>query len=81
MYSLTDKFIDSFRVINKSPHKYSWWSYRGGAREKNVGWRLDYMLASDRIVSEISETFILNDVMGSDHCPVGLDFIPSMKSR
>jgi len=74
-------FTDTWRNNNPDSTKYSWWSYRGGAREKNVGWRLDYMLASNRIVSDISETFILNDVMGSDHCPVGIDFIPNTKSK
>ncbi len=74
-------FTDTWRNNNPDKIKYSWWSYRGGAREKNVGWRLDYMLASNRIVSDISETFILNEVMGSDHCPVGIDFIPSTKSK
>ena len=74
-------FTDTWRNNNPDRTKYSWWSYRGGAREKNVGWRLDYMLASNRVVSDISETFILNDVMGSDHCPVGIDFIPNTKSK
>ena len=75
-------WVDAVRHFAPEPEKlYSWWSYRGGAREKNVGWRLDYMLASNRIVSDISETFILNDVMGSDHCPVGIDFIPNTKSK
>ncbi len=66
-------FTDTWRSSHPNVVKYSWWSYRGGAREKNVGWRLDYMLASNRLVNKISDSFILNDVMGSDHCPVGID--------
>jgi exodeoxyribonuclease-3 len=66
-------FTDTWRSAHPNEVKYSWWSYRGGAREKNVGWRLDYMLASNRLVENVSDTFILNEVMGSDHCPVGLE--------
>ena len=54
--------------------KYSWWSYRGGAREKNVGWRLDYMLVSERAMSNVQHAEIHNDVLGSDHCPVSLSW-------
>ena len=50
--------------------KYSWWSYRAGARAKNVGWRIDYFLTSPSIAEHIKDVDILNDVMGSDHCPV-----------
>ena len=65
-------FIDSFRSMHPDEIKYSWWSYRGGARQKNVGWRLDYFLISKPLMSKVKESFILNDVMGSDHCPVGV---------
>jgi exodeoxyribonuclease-3 len=50
--------------------KYSWWSYRGGARQRNVGWRIDYFLASERLCGRIAAANVLDDVMGSDHCPV-----------
>jgi len=73
-------FTDTWRHDNPDRTKYSWWSYRGGAREKNVGWRLDYMLASNRILSDISDTFILNEVMGSDHCPVGIEIFSPANS-
>lgn len=63
-------FIDSFRALNPSEVKYSWWSYRGGARQKNIGWRLDYFLVSDMLMPRVKKSEILNDVMGSDHCPV-----------
>jgi exodeoxyribonuclease-3 len=64
--------IDTFRMINGEEIKYSWWSYRGGARFKNVGWRIDYFLVSDSLASRIDTAFIMNEVMGSDHCPVGV---------
>jgi len=64
--------IDSFRHLNPETVKYSWWSYRAGAREKNIGWRLDYFLISNSIVNQLKEAFILNEVHGSDHCPVGI---------
>ena len=52
--------------------KYSWWSYRFNSRAKNVGWRLDYFLASEKGLDMVQDAFILNDVMGSDHQPVGI---------
>jgi len=64
--------VDSFRFKNEDEVKYSWWSYRGGARDRNVGWRIDYLLISDDIQNRINEAFILNDIKGSDHCPVGV---------
>jgi len=64
--------IDTFRVMNPDTVKYSWWSYRAGARQKNVGWRIDYFLASATLQPVIKEAFILNDILGSDHCPVGV---------
>lgn len=65
-------FTDTFRVLYPDTVKYSWWSYRGGARSKNVGWRLDYFMVSASIVEQVEDSQILNDVMGSDHCPVQL---------
>jgi len=64
--------IDTFRAMNPEQVKYSWWSYRAGAREKNVGWRIDYFLVSQSFLPQVKESFILNDVLGSDHCPVGI---------
>lgn len=64
--------VDTFRLKYGDEVKYSWWSYRGGAREKNVGWRIDYFLVSDAIKNNVEDAFILNDVFGSDHCPVGI---------
>ena len=67
-------FIDTFRYLY--PEKtdcYSWWSYMGRAREKNVGWRIDYFITSKDIKEKIKEAKIYADIMGSDHCPVGLE--------
>ena len=67
-------FVDTFRYLypNKE-NAYSWWSYMRKAREKNVGWRIDYFIVSDRLKNKIEEANIYQDVMGSDHCPVGLE--------
>lgn len=70
---LDNGFIDSFRSVHPTTEKYSWWSYRAGARAKNVGWRIDYFLMSDALKERIHNADILTDVMGSDHCPVQLD--------
>ena len=70
---LASGFIDSFRTLY--PDKtdaYSWWSYRARAREKNVGWRIDYFLTSARMKEQIEYAVIYADILGSDHCPVGL---------
>jgi exodeoxyribonuclease-3 len=64
---------DTFRVCNGDEVKYTWWSYRGGARERNVGWRIDYFLASEKFLPQIKKAFILNEIHGSDHCPVGVE--------
>ena len=66
-------FIDTFRYKKPEEVKYSWWSYRAGARANNVGWRIDYFLTSPTLADKIKSADILNDVMGSDHCPVLLD--------
>jgi exodeoxyribonuclease III len=65
--------LDTFRALNGDEVKYSWWSYRAGAREKNVGWRIDYFLASESFMPHIKKAMILNDIYGSDHCPVGVE--------
>ncbi|MBT1451743.1 exodeoxyribonuclease III [Glaciecola sp. XM2] len=65
-------FIDSFRHIHPDAEKYSWFSYRAGARERNVGWRIDYFLVSEQLKAQIKSADIHNDIFGSDHCPVSL---------
>ena len=65
---------DSFRwLYPERENAYSWWSYRAAARERNVGWRIDYFLVSDRLREVVQDAYILPEIMGSDHCPVGLD--------
>lgn len=66
-------FVDTFREFNNQPHQYSWWSFRAGARSRNVGWRIDYFCASRPLRERLENAFIRQSVMGSDHCPVGLD--------
>lgn len=65
-------FIDTFRHLNPDTVKYSWWSARFNSRAKNVGWRIDYCLMSSSLLPYLKEAFILNEVLGSDHCPVGV---------
>ena len=67
-------FTDSFRSLYPEvTGAYSWWSYRMQARSRNAGWRIDYFLLSDRLKGNLKDAFILNEVMGSDHCPVGVE--------
>lgn len=67
-------FIDTFRLLYPDKENaYSWWSYMGNAREKNVGWRIDYFIVSSDIKEKIEDAKIYPDIMGSDHCPVGLE--------
>ena len=67
-------FTDTFRYLYPAKENaYTWWSYMGHAREKNVGWRIDYFLTSNRIKKQIQEAYIFDKVLGSDHCPIGLE--------
>lgn len=66
-------FVDTFRHIKPEEIKYSWWSYRAGARDRNVGWRIDYFLCSEAFVENVGDAEIYNDIFGSDHCPVALE--------
>lgn len=66
-------FTDTFRYLHPEEVKYSWWSYRFKAREKNAGWRIDYFVVSDRIAAKVQAAEIHNEVFGSDHCPVSID--------
>lgn len=70
---LNHGYVDTFREFNKQPEQYTWWSYRTRARERNVGWRLDYFFVNKEFMDYVEASYILNDVMGSDHCPVGID--------
>lgn len=71
---LENGFIDTFRYLYKDKKDaYSWWSYMRNSREKNIGWRIDYFIISDILKNELKEAYIYSDVMGSDHCPIGID--------
>ncbi len=69
---LSAGFADTFRRLYPDRVEYSWWSYMMKAREKNVGWRIDYFVVSDRLMPRVKDSFILGEIMGSDHCPVGI---------
>ena len=67
-------FTDTYRYLYPDKQDvYSWWSYMGRAREKNIGWRIDYFIVSKDIEKNINEAMIYPEIMGSDHCPVGLE--------
>ena len=66
-------YVDSFRVFNQQPEQYTWWSYRFNVRAKNIGWRIDYFFVTKSLMKKVKDSFITPDIMGSDHCPIGLD--------
>lgn len=72
---LTSGFKDTFRELHPQKVQYSWWSYRAAARARNVGWRIDYFCVSKNILKKIDQAFILDQIIGSDHCPVGIDIV------
>jgi len=65
-------FVDTFRHFNKEPGQYTWWDLKSRARERNVGWRIDYFFVTENLLPSISKAFIMPDVTGSDHCPIGI---------
>ena len=69
---LKSGFTDTFRALYPEKVEYSWWSYMMKSRERNIGWRIDYFVVSDRLFDRVKDSFILGHVMGSDHCPVGV---------
>ena len=75
---LREGWTDTFRVFQDGEGHYSWWSNRPGVRERNVGWRIDYVLASPGALPFVKEAFICPEVMGSDHCPVGVALDPKI---
>lgn len=68
-------FIDTFRYFNREPHNYTWWSYRAGARKKNLGWRIDYHAVTLTMESRLKRSVILKEAVHSDHCPVLLEIV------
>ena len=69
---LDSGFVDTFRELYPEKVQYSWWSYRMKARERNVGWRIDYFVVSNRLMKKVKDSIIFDQIEGSDHCPVGL---------
>jgi exodeoxyribonuclease-3 len=69
-------FIDSFRIFNQEPDQYTWWDMKTRARDRNIGWRIDYFFISDNLKGSIESAFILPEVQGSDHCPIGITLKP-----
>lgn len=65
-------YIDTFREFNQSPEEYTWWTYRSDARARNIGWRIDYFVINQEFRKNLKSALILQDVMGSDHCPIGI---------
>ena len=66
-------YVDTFRHFTKEPNHYTWWDYKTRARERNVGWRLDYFFVSENLLPKVKKSYILKDVMGSDHCPICIE--------
>lgn len=66
-------YLDTFRIFNTEPENYTWWDQVTRSRERNVGWRIDYFFVSGNFMKNVKDAFILPDVMGSDHCPVGIE--------
>lgn len=70
---LESGYIDSFRYFNPDLASYTWWSYMGNARTKNIGWRIDYFLVNEKMINNVKKTMIYTDIYGSDHCPIGIE--------
>ena len=66
-------YVDTFRYYNKQPNQYTWWDMKSRARERNVGWRIDYFFVNKEFMPNVKKAFIMHDVMGSDHCPIGIE--------
>jgi exodeoxyribonuclease III len=66
-------YVDVFRKFNKEPNQYTWWDMKTGARARNVGWRIDYFFVNKEFSSQVKNAFILPEVLGSDHCPIGIE--------
>ncbi len=69
-------YVDTFRIFNQEPEQYTWWSYRFSARAKNIGWRIDYFCVSETAKARVKSAAILHEILGSDHCPVELVYLP-----
>lgn len=69
-------YMDALRINHPEPDQYTWWTYRANARARNIGWRIDYFFVTKDLVKKVNDAFIAPEVMGSDHCPIGLDIQP-----
>lgn len=65
-------YVDAFRHFNNDPGHYTWWDLKSGARQRNVGWRIDYFFVTDNMLPSLTDAFIMPDIVGSDHCPIGI---------
>lgn len=72
---IANGYADTFRMFNDEPSQYTWWDFKSGARERNVGWRIDYFFVNSELIDSVKRSYILTDVMGSDHCPIGIDIV------
>ena len=70
---VTHGWVDTYRLKNDDKIEYSWWDQKSGARARNVGWRIDYFFVDEKIQKKVKDAFILTDIMGSDHAPVGIE--------
>ncbi len=70
---ISSGYVDTLRVFNDQPDQYTWWDYKTRARERNIGWRIDYFYVNEQFKPNLKSAFILSDVMGSDHCPIGIE--------
>lgn len=70
---VNNDWVDTFRQFNQQPGQYSWWTYRFGARKRNAGWRIDYFFVNKDFMNRVKDAFIRQDIMGSDHCPIGVE--------
>ena len=70
---LSHGYVDTFRMFNQQPENYTWWDMKSRARDRNIGWRIDYFYASENLKDSVQAAYILTDIMGSDHCPIGID--------
>ena len=68
-----NNWIDTFRYFDQRPDQYSWWTYRFGARQRNIGWRIDYFFVNKEFIPKVKNAFIQQEIIGSDHCPVGIE--------
>lgn len=70
---LSHGYLDTFRMFNQEPGQYTWWDMKSRARERNIGWRIDYFYVSENLKDNVKAAYILPEIMGSDHCPIGID--------